>query len=252
MAVVNDFCGKDGLAVLVNNAGIARPIGISQFTKEPNRDLARKLDDVLAVNLRSAYLVTSAAVPLLKKAAKRAQEEGSSVVNMSSVVARTPIPGDSVYAGTKAALENFTLSASRELAGDGIRINSVHPGFIYTDLTVDPLVFALLGEVEKLTKDSYGLITPGQLVHHWMEKRGIPNPKADELKQATLTMEIPGFVLKSTLGELAEEIIGGKIPLGRLGRPEDVAEVTFAAATLPYVTGSQFFVTGGLGVGLNI
>ena len=74
--------------------------------------------------------------------------QGGNIVNVSSVAARLGSPGEYVdYAASKGALDTFTLGLSKELAGEGIRVNAVRPGYIFTDfhaLSGDP------GRVSKL------------------------------------------------------------------------------------------------------
>lgn len=69
--------------------------------------------------------------------------KGGSIVNVSSVAARLGSPGEYAdYAASKGAIDTFTLGLSREVAGEGIRVNAVRPGYIFTDfhaLSGDPL-----------------------------------------------------------------------------------------------------------------
>jgi NAD(P)-dependent dehydrogenase (short-subunit alcohol dehydrogenase family) len=60
---------------------------------------------------------------------------GGAIVNVSSVAARTGSPGEYVdYAASKGAMDVFTLGVAKEVAEEGIRVNGVRPGFIYTDI----------------------------------------------------------------------------------------------------------------------
>jgi NAD(P)-dependent dehydrogenase (short-subunit alcohol dehydrogenase family) len=60
---------------------------------------------------------------------------GGAIVNVSSVAARTGAPGEYVdYAASKGAIDSFTLGLAQEVAAEGIRVNCVRPGFIYTDI----------------------------------------------------------------------------------------------------------------------
>jgi len=111
------------------------------------------------------------------------------VINISSVVGHTGNPGQIPYTMEKAALDAFTKSLAREMAGRNILVNSVAPGFIQTGMT------------EELPADVKERILPG-------------------------------------------------IILGRIGRPEEVAEVVgFLASGASYITGSVIHVNGGLYVG---
>jgi NAD(P)-dependent dehydrogenase (short-subunit alcohol dehydrogenase family) len=111
---------------LVNNAGIAsRPGRLAELSTE---DLRRVVD----VNLIGSVLC-----------ARRAAQEmsinsggaGGAIVNVSSGAATIGSPGEYVhYAATKAAVDALTLGLSKELAADGIRVNSVQPGLVHTDI----------------------------------------------------------------------------------------------------------------------
>lgn len=60
---------------------------------------------------------------------------GGAIVNVSSIAARTGSPNEYVdYAASKGAIDTFTLGLSKEIAGEGIRVNAVRLGFIYTDI----------------------------------------------------------------------------------------------------------------------
>jgi NAD(P)-dependent dehydrogenase (short-subunit alcohol dehydrogenase family) len=106
--------------VLVNNAGIF-PVGptVEQDVETYER--------VFAVNVRGPYFLTAALVP------KMIANGGGSIVNISSVTARTGTPHMSVYAASKAALDALTLSWAVEFGGHGIRVNSVAPGLTRTE-----------------------------------------------------------------------------------------------------------------------
>ena len=104
------------LTALVNCAGVLRPSPVDSIS-DPD------LDSTLAVNLAGAVRVCRAATPQLA--------EGGAIVNVTSIAASAgSAPGVSVYAATKAGLEGFTRAAACELAGRGIRVNAVAPGFV--------------------------------------------------------------------------------------------------------------------------
>ena len=70
-----------------------------------------------------------------REAVRRMKGRGGVIVNVSSVAAKSGSPGEYVdYAATKGALETFTVGLAAEVALEGIRVNCVRPGFIYTDL----------------------------------------------------------------------------------------------------------------------
>lgn len=110
------------LEILVNNAG--SPILRAAF-EDVDEAL---LDRALALNFKSAFLLTRAALPMLK-------EKRGSVVNVSTAVTRRPGSGGNVhYASAKGALNVMTMYLAAELAPSGIRVNCVAPGPIATEL----------------------------------------------------------------------------------------------------------------------
>ncbi len=111
-----------GVDVLVNNAGITRD-GLLLRMRESD------FDAVLATNLKGAFSCMQAvARPMMKQRWGR-------IVNLSSVVGLRGNVGQANYAASKAGLIGLTKSAARELAGRGITVNCVAPGFIETDMT---------------------------------------------------------------------------------------------------------------------
>ncbi len=115
-----------GLDVLVNNAGLwlFKPI------LETTLDDWRRLH---AVNVEGVFLGTRAAIPLL---AERAHlwRGGTAIVNLSSVAGIEGAAGGTCYNSTKGAVRLFTKGCAKELAAARIRVNSVHPGVIDTDM----------------------------------------------------------------------------------------------------------------------
>lgn len=166
------------LDVLVNNAGITRDTLLLRM-KESD------WDEVIQVNLKSAFLCTRAALkPMLKQRWGR-------IINISSVSGITGNAGQGNYAASKAGLIAFTRSIALEVGSRSITCNAVAPGFIETDMTS-------------------GL--------------------SDEIKQK------------------ARE----RVPLGRFGQPEEVANVVLFLSTdaAAYITGQVIVVDGGLSVGV--
>jgi len=108
--------------ILVNNAGITKDQLLLRMKPED-------FDSVYNVNLRGSFLCTKAVTKTMMKARK------GSIVNLSSVVGSIGNPGQSNYAATKAGLEAFSKSIAKELGSRGIRVNSVAPGFIKTEMT---------------------------------------------------------------------------------------------------------------------
>ena len=107
--------------VLVNNAGILEDALIGMITEDM---VAR----TLSVNTAGPILHMQAAARLMRKA-------GGSIINVSSIIGRVGNTGQVVYSASKAAVVGMTLSAAKELAPQGIRVNAVAPGFISTDMT---------------------------------------------------------------------------------------------------------------------
>jgi len=89
--------------------------------------IALDLDLQLGVNLRGLFLVTQAAIPLLR-------ETRGWIVNLASIAGTIPTPGLSVYGATKAAVISLTRSLNAELDGDGVRAIALCPGFVDTPM----------------------------------------------------------------------------------------------------------------------
>jgi 3-oxoacyl-[acyl-carrier protein] reductase len=105
------------LDVLVNNVGDFLRI-VKPFEQCSDEDI----EALYSVNLRSVFLVTRAAIPLLRKRAP-----GSSIISLSSIEAFRGIPMVSVYSAMKHAITGFTRSLALELAPAGIRVNAIAP-----------------------------------------------------------------------------------------------------------------------------
>jgi 3-oxoacyl-[acyl-carrier protein] reductase len=140
------------------------------------------LERTLAVNLKAAFWLTQASLPMLRRSGR-----GRVLVTSSVTGPRVAYPGLAHYAASKAGLNGFVRAAALELARDGITVNGIEPGMIATAAT------AALG---------------------------------DETHLAGLT---------------------SGIPLGRLGRPEDIAfaMLFLASDAAAYVTGQTLIVDGG-------
>ncbi|MCR2793327.1 SDR family oxidoreductase [Microbacterium sp. zg.Y625] len=115
------------LDVLVNNAGIANAAPIEHYS-------TAKWHAVIAVNLTGTFFGCRAAVPAM------AAGGGGSIVNISSVEGLRGSPGLHGYTAAKFGVRGLTKSLAVELGPRGIRVNSVHPGLILTDMTtrIDP------------------------------------------------------------------------------------------------------------------
>ncbi|HZU63381.1 MAG TPA: SDR family NAD(P)-dependent oxidoreductase [Novosphingobium sp.] len=166
-----------GLDVLVNNAGIAVLHATPELTP---MDWQRQID----VNLTSVYLGCRAALPLLQA------RGGGAIINLSSVAGLVGIAGASAYAASKGGVRLYSKSLAIEVARTGVRVNSVHPGVIWTEMQ------------QVAIRDN-----PAQY-----------------------------------------DAINAAIPMGRMGEPDDIAEmITFLAGDgARYITGAEFVVDGGL------
>jgi len=111
---------------LVNNAGILE----TQMRVE-NMGVDR-LNRVFATNVIGPFLCIGEAV---RRMSTRHGGSGGAIVNLSSGAARLGAPGEYVdYAASKGAIDTMTIGLAKELADDGIRVNAVRAGYIYTDM----------------------------------------------------------------------------------------------------------------------
>jgi len=110
-----------GIDILVNNAGIARPQPLTEITEQD-------WDELIAVNLKSCFLVTQAVLPGM-----RARRWGR-IVNISSVAAHVGGVVGPHYAASKAGMLGLTHSYAALLAQEGITANAVSPALIDTDM----------------------------------------------------------------------------------------------------------------------
>ncbi len=117
--VRNTFGGID---ILVNNAGIS---GVNKPTHEIDQE---DWDNLMAINVRGPFLCTKHAIPEMKKVG------GGSIINLSSIygiISNADVPA---YHASKGALRLMTKTDALLYAQDNIRVNSVHPGFIWTPM----------------------------------------------------------------------------------------------------------------------
>ena len=113
---------KVRLEVLVNNAGITKDGFLIRMKDED-------FDSVTEVNLRGSFLCMREAAKIMGK------QRSGRIVNITSIVGQTGSAGQVNYAASKAGLIGMTKSAAKELAGRGITVNAIAPGFIETDMT---------------------------------------------------------------------------------------------------------------------
>lgn len=111
---------------LVNNAGI-----LETQARVDAMDAAR-IGRVLATNVVGPFVCAREAV---RRLSTRHGGTGGAIVNVSSGAARLGSPGEYVdYAASKGAIDTFTIGLAKEVAEEGIRVNAVRPGFIYTEM----------------------------------------------------------------------------------------------------------------------
>ncbi|WP_371615408.1 SDR family NAD(P)-dependent oxidoreductase [Streptomyces sp. NBC_00454] len=159
------------VSALVNNAALWRTAHVEEQS-------AAGFEELLRVNLLGPFLGIQAVAPVLRTGG------GGSIVNISSTAGLVGIPGHAAYGSTKFGLRGLTRSAALDLAGDRIRVNSVHPGAIDTPMVAE----AVAGR-------------------DWSH-----------------------------------------VPLGRMGRPEEVGELVLflCSDASSYITGTEFTVDGGM------
>lgn len=146
-----------GLDVLVNNAGVAG--GTLDLLTHSLEDWHR----VLSVNLDGVFLGLRHCGPVM------AAQGGGSVINLSSILGKVGFPGAAAYCASKGGVLMLTKAAALEWASLGIRVNSVHPGFIDT-----PMVSGALHNAENGNELRDMLIAA-----HPLARFGIPREIAD-------------------------------------------------------------------------
>jgi 3-oxoacyl-[acyl-carrier protein] reductase len=117
--VVEEFTKID---ILVNNAGITRDALLVRTSEED-------WDQVMKINLKGAFNMTKSAAKMMIK------QRSGRIVNITSVIGLMGNAGQAAYAASKAGLVGLTKTAAKELAGRGITVNAVAPGYIETAMT---------------------------------------------------------------------------------------------------------------------
>jgi len=110
--------GSERFDILINNAGMGLHAAFSDVTEA-------QFDALMNVHLKSVFFLTQALVPLMA--------DGGRILNVSSGLARFTMPGYSVYASMKGAIEVLTRYLAKELGHRGISVNVLAPGAIETD-----------------------------------------------------------------------------------------------------------------------
>ena len=110
------------LDVLVNNAGVSGRAAVAETDGET-------WDRVLEINGKGVFLGTKLAIPELRKAG------GGSIINISSIYGMVGSETSAAYHASKGAVRIFTKAAAIQYAAAGIRVNSVHPGFVDSPMT---------------------------------------------------------------------------------------------------------------------
>jgi len=169
------------LDVLVNNASVAEYMPLAQMTLESYRR-------VTEVNQTGVFLGMKAVIEPMTAAG------GGSILNISSIDGMIGMPNLTSYVASKWAVRGMTRVAAMELAPVGIRVNSIHPGFVLTQM-------------------------------------GVP--------EGANASEVHGLI---------ETYAGRMAPLGRAGRPEEIARLALFLASdeSAYSTGSEFVADGGM------
>ncbi len=114
------------LTALVNNAGILdRQMRVEDMG-------AARLNRIFSTNITGYFLCAREAV---RRMSTKHGGAGGAIVNVSSGAARLGSPGEYVdYAASKGAIDTMTIGLAQEVAAEGIRVNAVRPGYIYTDI----------------------------------------------------------------------------------------------------------------------
>ncbi len=114
------------VTALVNNAGI---LDLQMRVEEMSE---ARLKRIFATNIIGCFLCAREAI---RRMSTRHGGHGGTIVNVSSGAARLGSPGEYVdYAASKGAIDSMTIGLAKEVAAEGIRVNAVRPGYIYTDI----------------------------------------------------------------------------------------------------------------------
>jgi 3-oxoacyl-[acyl-carrier protein] reductase len=121
--LIKQITGRfSSLDILVNNAGISRDALLIRTSEED-------WDRMMAVNLKGAFNLTKSAARVMVR------QKSGRIINVTSVIGLMGNAGQAAYASSKAGLVGLTKTAAKELAGRGITVNAVAPGYIQTAMT---------------------------------------------------------------------------------------------------------------------
>ncbi len=202
--------------ILVNNAGITRDGLLAMMSPE-------QFETVLDTNLMGAFSMMRHCVGMFLK-----NREGC-IINISSISGITGNAGQCNYAASKAGLIGLTKSAAKELAPRGIRCN----GCIIN-------ISSISGITGNAGQCNYAASKAGLI--------GLTKSAAKELAPRGIRCNAvaPGFIATDMTEDIKEHPLISQIPLGRMGRPEDVAEAVAYLAEASYVTGQVLQIDGGI------
>lgn len=137
--IVDSIIATHGrIDVLVNNAGIFKLARLLETTEAD-------YDHIMAVNQKGVFLGMQAVAPAMCEAG------GGSIVNISSLAGLEGAPGAFAYAASKWAVRGMSKTAAQELGRFGVRVNSVHPGFIATEMMQQTRA-VVSGKLEQVTR----------------------------------------------------------------------------------------------------
>ncbi|MCU4752576.1 SDR family oxidoreductase [Halobacteria archaeon AArc-curdl1] len=123
-AAVEAATDLDGLDIMVNNAGIVGPVGPIQDVDPAD------FQQLLAVNVEGVFTGCQVATETMLE-----REAGGSIINMSSVAGLVGYPNITPYSLAKGGIRMLTYGLAGEVGPHGIRVNSIHPGVIETEMT---------------------------------------------------------------------------------------------------------------------
>lgn len=122
------------LSILVNNAGVVLNKKILQTSQE-------EFERILRINTTGPFLGIEAVLPSML------QQRSGSIINISSIAGLVGFTNCIAYVASKYALRGMTKTAALELAKEGIRVNSIHPGVIRTPMVINDAMTDLIDQI---------------------------------------------------------------------------------------------------------